>query len=86
MYILLVYDVTQERVNKIMKLCREYLIHVQNSVFEGEITSANFKELLSRINKIIQVDTDSIIVYELWSNSFKRTVIGIEKKETDNFL
>jgi len=86
MYILVVYDISEKRVNKIMKVCREYLDHVQNSVFEGEITSANFKEFQSRIKKIIDKETDSIIIYELWTNSFQRTIVGIEKKEKDNFL
>lgn len=86
MYLLVVYDVAQERVNKIMKICREYLDHIQNSVFEGEITSAGFKELKSRINNAIDKEVDSVIIYELWQNSFKREVIGIEKRETSNFL
>lgn len=86
MYLLLVYDVAQERVNKVMKICREYLDHVQNSVFEGETTSAGFKELKSRINAVIDKETDSIIIYELWQNSFKRNILGIEKKETGNFM
>ena len=86
MYILVVYDVAQERVTKIMKICRAYLDHVQNSVFEGEITSAGFKELESKIKKNIDKEYDSILIYELWKNNFKRKVIGLEKKEKSNFI
>ena len=86
MYLLVVYDVAVERVNKVMKICRQYLDHVQNSVFEGEITSAGFKELKVKINHVIDKETDSIIIYELWEKSFKRDVMGVEKKETSNFL
>jgi len=86
MYILIVYDVAQERVSKIMKICREYLDHVQNSVFEGEITSSGFKELESKIKKKIDKKYDSILIYELWKNNFKRRVIGLEKKEKSNFI
>ena len=86
MYIILVYDIAQERVNKIMKICRTYLDHVQNSVFEGEITSAGFKELESKIKKNINKEYDSILIYELWKDNFKRTVIGLEKREKSNFI
>ena len=86
MYILLVYDVAQERVTRVMKICREYLDHVQNSVFEGEINSAGYKELESRIKKVIVKEYDSILVYELWKNNFKRKIIGLEKKEKSNFM
>ena len=86
MYLIVVYDIEQKRVSKVMRVCREYLDHVQNSVFEGEITSANFKELKSRLSRTIDLNTDSIIIYELWKENFKRGVIGVEKKEIDNFL
>ena len=41
MYIVLVYDVSQEengarRWSRIFKICKKYLTHIQNSVFEGE--------------------------------------------------
>ena len=38
MYIILVYDVNKRRVSKVRKVCAKYLHHVQNSVFEGNIT------------------------------------------------
>jgi len=86
MYLLVVYDVAQERVGKVMRTCREYLDHVQNSVFEGEISLADYKEWELRINGIIDKETDSVLVYELWPKSFKKTIIGIEKRETSNFV
>lgn len=86
LYLVLVYDVAQQRVSKMMKLCREYLDHVQNSVFEGEITCADFKEFKVRINKIIDKEADSIIIYELWQKSFKRAILGVEKREKCNFI
>jgi CRISPR/Cas system-associated endoribonuclease Cas2 len=35
MNVLLVYDVTDKKCNKIKKVCNKYLNHIQNSVFEG---------------------------------------------------
>ena len=45
MFIILVYDVGEKRVAKVLKKCRQYLYWVQNSVFEGEITPAKLKML-----------------------------------------
>ena len=45
MFVILTYDVNKKRVNKIKKICKKYLVHVQNSVFEGNITD-------SRLNKL----------------------------------
>lgn len=84
MHILLVYDISEDKVQKIMKICREYLNHIQNSVFEGDITSANYKKLCGRIKQIINENVDSVLIYELWNP--KKTVIGIEKRETSNII
>ena len=86
MRIILIYDVSAERVNKVMKVCREYLEHVQNSVFEGDITDSNFKELTSKLKSIIDQNIDSIIIYHLWISKYNKEIIGIEKRNNDNFI
>ncbi|EHL19476.1 hypothetical protein HMPREF9628_00197 [Peptoanaerobacter stomatis] len=50
MYIILVYDISLENGGaKIWrdtyKICKKYLSHVQNSVFEGEISESQLFEL-----------------------------------------
>ena len=45
MYIILVYDCGEKRVGKMLKLCRQYLNWIQNSVFEGELSDAQLLEL-----------------------------------------
>ena len=35
--------ILEKRVAKALKICRKYLTHVQNSVFEGEVTQANYE-------------------------------------------
>jgi CRISPR-associated protein Cas2 len=45
MFVILVYDVNQKRVAKVLKIARKYLTWVQNSVLEGEISEANLKKL-----------------------------------------
>ena len=45
MFVIVTYDVAQKRVTKTMKICRKYLTHVQNSVFEGMITEGKLNKL-----------------------------------------
>jgi CRISPR-associated protein Cas2 len=87
MYYILVYDVNVDRVQKMLKLVRKYLNHVQNSVFEGELTDAQLAELKDAARDLMDEDEDSIIIYcvgsKRWSN---RQVLGVEKHEVDNFV
>ena len=86
MYAILFYDVNEFRVSKVMKVCRQYLIHVQNSVFEGDITVANLVALKEKIKRIIDSSIDSVIIYEfkfMDSKYVNRSILGIEKRTTD---
>ena len=87
MYIILVYDIGEKRVGKILKLCRKYLNWIQNSVFEGEITEVKLKELITSANIIIDKKTDSIIIFksrdEKWLD---KQVVGKERSPLDRFL
>jgi len=85
-YLLLVYDVREKKVNKVMKICRQYLDHIQNSVFEGEIKESSYRELCNSLNDIIDTEQDSVIIYELWNKSFKRKTLGVEKREINNII
>lgn len=87
MYVILVYDVGEKRVGKILKLCRQYLSWIQNSVFEGEITEVKLKELLIRSKAIIKREEDSIIVFKSRGEKWlEKQVIGMERNELDTFI
>ena len=45
MYVIIVYDVNVERVNKVKSFLRQYLYWIQNSVFEGELTRSEFRKV-----------------------------------------
>lgn len=87
MYVILVYDINQKRVGKMLKLCRQYLNWIQNSVFEGELTDVKLKELLHKAKIIMVAGSDSIIVFksrqERW---LEKMVIGVEKNNLNNIL
>ena len=87
MYVILVYDIGEKRVGKMLKLCRQYLNWIQNSVFEGEISEVKLTELKSKAKKIMDVESDSLIIFSneatKWMN---KEIVGKERADTDDFL
>ncbi|MBK7223875.1 MAG: CRISPR-associated endonuclease Cas2 [Saprospiraceae bacterium] len=87
MYIILVYDCGEKRVGKMLKLCRQYLNWIQNSVFEGELSDAQLMELEYRCKEIMKREEDSIIIFSSRNQAWmQKKVIGKEKNDLDNFL
>jgi CRISPR-associated protein Cas2 len=86
MYVILVYDIDQKRVAKMLKLCRKYLHWIQNSVLEGEITPVKLKELVFQAKGMME-DKDSLIIFksrdERW---LEKEVHGHEKSEINTIL
>ncbi|MEM1996309.1 MAG: CRISPR-associated endonuclease Cas2 [Thermoplasmatales archaeon] len=68
MYVILVYDVDETRVSSVNKLLKKYLLWVQNSVFEGDISQSLLESLLRKLDSII-TGNDSLIVYKFKSES-----------------
>jgi CRISPR-associated protein Cas2 len=87
MYVILVYDIAENRVGKMLKLCRQYLNWIQNSVFEGEISEVKLKELTNLAKEIMDEKKDSIIIFssrqEKWLD---KRIVGIEKNDLTNIL
>ena len=88
MYFIAVYDVNQKRVGKMLKLMRQYLHWIQNSVFEGELTKAQMEELKSKAKKIMKKEEDSLIIFSLSTNKYlRKEIIGKDKEDlTSNFI
>ena len=76
----MVYDINVKRVNKVLNIGRKYLVWVQNSVFEGELSAAEFKKLKLELSKIIDENEDSIIFYTFRTTKYSsREVLGADK-------
>jgi len=87
MFVIMVYDIGEKRVNKVLKKLRQYLYWVQNSVFEGEITEAKLKKLKDEVSRLIDKDYDSIVIYNFRSTRYSsREVIGQNKGGQGNIL
>lgn len=87
MYVIVVYDVGEKRVEKMLKLCRQYLCWIQNSVLEGELSETKLRELKIKMKNVIDEAEDSIIIFtnKLGYNMNKQ-ILGKERMSTDNFL
>ena len=82
-----VYDVSEKRVAKMLKLCRRYLNWIQNSVFEGELTELQLRKFEYEARELLVLKEDSLIIFksreERW---LEKQIIGMEKNKIDNFL
>lgn len=86
MYVILVYDIDQKRVGKMLKLCRRYLHWIQNSVFEGEITEVKLKELVIQAREIMDAN-DSLIIFKSRDEKWlEKEVHGQERSSVDNII
>lgn len=63
MYIILTYDVNKKRVKKVMQTCKKYIVHVQESVFEGEITESKLNKLKEELASIVDTKVDAVCIY-----------------------
>lgn len=86
MMVLITYDVStqtalgRKRLHKLAKQCVNYGQRVQNSVFECVIDPAKFKEVQSKMLKIIDLEKDSLRFYFL-GNSYQSKIEHYGVKE-----
>lgn len=80
LFVILVYDFGERRVAKALKIARKYLHWVQNSVFEGELSEANYKKLKIELQAIMHPNEDSVIFYTFRTQKYsKREEFGLKK-------
>lgn len=79
MLVLVTYDVCvqtlsgQKRLRRVAKICTNYGIRVQNSVFECVVNQAQFLVLRNKLLKEMDEETDSIRFYHI-GNTFEKKV------------
>lgn len=94
MYVILVYDINLEEkegqkvLRNVYKTCKRYLIHIQNSVFEGELLESQSIKLKKELDKYIREDQDSVIMFKSRNQRWldKEFLGMIEEDKTSNFL
>ncbi|MDL1970227.1 MAG: CRISPR-associated endonuclease Cas2 [Candidatus Desulfofervidaceae bacterium] len=86
-YVIVTYDIKEERVNKVRKVLKKYLMWVQNSVFEGEITEGKLEKCRQELLRVIKPEEDSVYFYRLENRlNYIKIVLGKEKELTGNII
>lgn len=89
MQVLITYDVKtssktgNRRLRQVAKICTNYGQRVQNSVFELNIYPSDLVKIKSQLKKAIDLEEDSIRIYNLGKN-WERRVESLGKDETYN--
>ena len=91
MYVVLVYDVSQEengarRWSRIFKICKKYLTHIQNSVFEGELSKAQLAQLQKELNEYIDKELDSVIIFKFRQEKWLDKEFWARKDDLTSFI
>ncbi len=87
MYVIVVYDVEQKRVNRVCNYLRRHLHWVQNSAFEGELTESRLARVKAGLDRIIDPTSDSVYFYVLPDRRWvEKQVLGQVKNLTDNVI
>jgi len=87
MYVIIVYDIGVERVNKVCNFLRCFLSWVQNSVFEGELTDSQLMRIEKGLKEIIDESVDSVRIYILRSaEAMKVKTLGVEKAQLGTII
>lgn len=74
MMLLITYDVTTKdkkgrtRLRKIAKICQNYGLRVQNSVFECIVDQMEYVQLKHKLLEIVDLAEDSLRIYRLGNN------------------
>jgi len=80
LYLVVVYDVAVERLDTVRIVLRQYLNWVQNSAFEGELTTGNLEELMLKLKDVIDEEKDSILFYSVSNPKWLgKRILGVEK-------
>jgi len=87
MYVIIVYDAGIDRLNKIRIFLKQYVNWVQNSVFEGELTKAEYMKVRSRLKELIDDDLDCIFIYHVRDKKYLDIEeLGTRKAEIDSII
>jgi CRISPR-associated protein Cas2 len=87
LFVILVYDTLAERNPSVLKTCRQYLHWVQRSVFEGELSAAQYRSLTRELTAQIDIGYDSVRIYTTRAAEFiDKHTIGVSLAETGPIL
>lgn len=80
---LIAYDVKDaRRLRKIARICSDYGVRVEYSVFECDLKEEVFRIFCDRIRKVIDPEQDRFIAYRVCAACERKAIrIGMKKRE-----
>ena len=87
MFVILVYDTLAQRNPTALRTCRQYLHWVQRSVFEGELSAAQYRSLTKKLTAQLDTSYDSVQIYTMRAAEFvDKHTIGVSLAQTGPVL
>lgn len=92
MYVIVVYDIKQvdnfaKVQRKVFKICKKYLYHVQNSVFEGALTKYQIEKLELELKAVLRGDDDSCIIFKSRNERWiQKEILTNQREENEQFI
>lgn len=83
MYVVLVYDISLEdkgtkRWRSVFKICKKYLSHIQNSVFEGEISKVQLTKLQNELKPHIDKSSIQLLYLKAGRRNGLKKIFGVK--------
>ena len=91
MYVVLVYDVSKDengrkRWSHIFKICKKYMSHIQNSVFEGELSKVQLTKMQKELLPYINNELDSVILFKSRQEKWLDKELWGKQDDTTSFV
>lgn len=91
MYVVLVYDISQsengqKRWSRVFKICKKYLSHIQNLVFEGEISKVQLVQLQQELKPYVDTTLDSVIIFKSRQEKWLDKEFWGKKEDKTSFI
>lgn len=92
MYIIVVYDIRQvddfaKVQRRVFKICKRYLYHVQNSVFEGNLTKSQIEKFEFELKTVLRGNEDSCIIFKSRNEKWlEKKILTNQKVENEQFI
>lgn len=91
MYVVLVYDISQsengqKRWSRVFKICKKYLSHIQNSVFEEEISKVQLVQLQQELKPYVDTTLDSVIIFKSRQEKWLDKEFWGKKEDKTSFI
>jgi CRISPR-associated protein Cas2 len=78
MFVIMSYDISEQRVAKARKIAKKYLMPVQRSLFQGYLTEKQLEKLKTELSQLIIPESDKVVFYKVHNDcTLKIDEIGI---------